>query len=74
MYGAWISFGIVGACVVIVGTAGAGFLAVVTINITTPVMVITARIPPAMYHFQVLNNKTANRKGAVTIQIMNWNI
>jgi hypothetical protein len=70
MYGTWISLGIVGTCVVVVVIA-AGFFAVATMKITPPAMVMTARIPHAMYHFHVLNNQTTNRKGAVTIQIMN---
>jgi hypothetical protein len=67
----WISLGIVGACVVVVVIAAAGFFAVATMKITTPAIVITAKIPQAMYHFHVLNNQITNRKGAVTIQIMN---
>ena len=69
-----MSLGIFEPCVVVVVIAVAGFFAVATMKITTPAMVMTARIPQAMYHFQVLNNQTTNRKGAVTIQIMNWNI
>jgi predicted anti-sigma-YlaC factor YlaD len=61
----WISLGIVGVCVVVVVIA-AGFFAVATMKITTPAMVMTARIPHATYHFQVLNNPATNRKGKLT--------
>jgi hypothetical protein len=64
-----MSLGIVEACVVVVViTADAGFFAVATMKITTPAMVMTARIPKATYHFQVLNNQTTARNGNVTIE------
>jgi hypothetical protein len=54
--------------VVVVIIDAAGFFAVATMKITTPTMVMTAIIPKATYHFQVLNNQTTARNGKVTME------